>query len=862
MSQTGNGGSEGRAAPTGSWESSGPGADDPRVIAALEEYASALKAGQAPDRAEFLARHPEVAAALAECLEGLDLVRTAVPGRGAAAPARVPAAAGVEPGTSLGDFRVVREVGRGGMGVVYEAVQLSLGRRVALKVLPPASTLDPRQLQRFKNEARAAARLHHTNIVPVFATGCERGVYYYAMQLIEGQTLAALIGELRRETGRDPAPAEGRPAPPPGPAGRVLSEGATAAQDGGDTQRPGPYRPQAVRTWAGDTPPGPAKPGSSARSPEAPGFFRAVAQLGLQAAEALEHAHQLGIVHRDIKPGNLLVEGEPGVSTPRARLWVTDFGLAYCRSQAGLTMTGGLAGTLRYMSPEQALALPVPIDHRTDIYSLGVTLYELLTLEPVFPGRDRQELLRQIAFEEPRPPWRLNPAIPTELETIILKAMEKNPADRYATAQDVADDLERFLKEEPIRASLLTQQAINAILRIPLEPISFGEQLHRILGLILELPWLSLERKGSIYLADEGAKVLVGKAQVGMPPEALSACAQVPFGTCLCGRAIAAKEVVFASCLDARHSTRYPGIAPHGHYCVPICSGERPIGLLNLYVREGHQRLPAEEHFLHAVADVLAGIIGHQQTQERLREQLRALRQGLAPKAMPRVAGFRIAGRLATAEQGGGDCFDFIALPRPGQERLGVVIAEARGPGTAAALLMAETRASLRALALTCSDVGTLLSLTNRLLARRDPGPGHFVTLLLMELDPLTRSLVYASAGHCPGQVLDRHGHVKAVLASTGCPLGLGVEDEVPAGPTVPLDPGDLVFLFTDGIVEGASAEGKLFGLDRALGVVRAQRHETPEGILEALFQAVGDFCEHQFQDDMTAVVLKAEGAA
>jgi GAF domain-containing protein len=205
----------------------------------------------------------------------------------------------------------------------------------------------------------------------------------------------------------------------------------------------------------------------------------------------------------------------------------------------------------------------------------------------------------------------------------VLKAMEKNPADRYATAHELAEDLDHFLKEESVRGSLLIQQAINAILRVALEPISLDEQLHRVLGLILELPWLALERKGCIYLADEEAKLLVRKAQIGMPPGALSACAQVPFGTCLCGQAIAAKEIVFTSCLEARHTIVYPGIAPHGHYCVPICSTQRPIGLLTLYVQEGHQRLPIEEHFLRAVADVLAGIIEHQQTQDRLREQLR-----------------------------------------------------------------------------------------------------------------------------------------------------------------------------------------------------------------------------------------------
>jgi tetratricopeptide (TPR) repeat protein len=165
----------------------------------------------------------------------------------------------------------------------------------------------------------------------------------------------------------------------------------------------------------------------------------------VQAAEALEHAHQLGIVHRDIKPANVLVDG-------RGNLWITDFGLAHCQSQAGLTMTGDLVGTLRYMSPEQALAKRVVVDHRTDVYSLGATLYELLTLEQAFSGRDRQELLRQIAFDEPRPPRRLNRAIPRELETIVLKAMEKNPANRYGTAQELADDLERWLKDEPIRA--------------------------------------------------------------------------------------------------------------------------------------------------------------------------------------------------------------------------------------------------------------------------------------------------------------------------------------------------------------------------------------------------------------------------
>ena len=175
-------------------------------------------------------------------------------------------------------------------------------------------------------------------------------------------------------------------------------------------------------------------------------YFRKVAELGVQAAEALDHAHQLGIVHRDIKPANLLLDG-------RGNLWVTDFGLAHMQhGEANLTVTGQALGTPRYMSPEQALAKRVPIDHRTDVYSLGATLYELLTLRPAFPSEDRQELLRQIAFEDPARPRRLERAIPAELEIIVLKAMEKRPQDRYATAQELADDLRRWLLDQPIRA--------------------------------------------------------------------------------------------------------------------------------------------------------------------------------------------------------------------------------------------------------------------------------------------------------------------------------------------------------------------------------------------------------------------------
>jgi serine/threonine protein kinase len=318
---------------------------------------------------------------------------------------------------------------------------------VALKVLPFAAALDSKQLQRFKNEAQAAAHLNHTNIVPVFGVGCERGVHYYAMQFIEGLTLAAVITELRQESGLE-TNGSSRPAASLSAVAQDLLVGRAAPAQRPKVQGPptGPYVPAPGIPAPGlaTTPSTPAAP-STERSIKSAAYFRSVAHLGVQAAEALGHAHELGVVHRDIKPANLLVD-------ERGNLWVTDFGLAHCQSQAGLTLSGELVGTLRYMSPEQALGKRGLVDHRSDVYSLSATLYDLLTLEPAFRGSDREELLRQIAFEEPRPPRQRNKAIPRELETIVLKAIEKTPEGRYATAQELADDLRRFLDHKPIRA--------------------------------------------------------------------------------------------------------------------------------------------------------------------------------------------------------------------------------------------------------------------------------------------------------------------------------------------------------------------------------------------------------------------------
>jgi serine/threonine protein kinase/Flp pilus assembly protein TadD len=380
--------------------------DDPALFDLAEEMAARIQTGDAAGLEAWIAAQGEHADRLRRLLPTVRVMAELGSAAGGSAP---------PPGTErepvpgvLGDFRIIREVGRGGMGVVYEAEQVSLGRRVALKVLPLAATMDARQLQRFHNEARAAAGLHHTNIVPVHAVGCERGVHYYAMQFIEGRTLADFIAQQRRESVQEV---------PTTPVAEAAASATTA-----------PPAAQATSV-----------------APRDAAYFRRAAEWGIQAAEALDCAHTLGVVHRDVKPGNLLVDAA-------GRLWVTDFGLAQVQSDARLTMSGDLVGTLRYMSPEQALAKRVVIDHRTDIYSLGATLYELLTLQPAYSGNDRQELLRQIAFEEPQPPRRVERAIPAELEVIVLKALEKNPAERYGTAQELADDLRRWLDDRPIQA--------------------------------------------------------------------------------------------------------------------------------------------------------------------------------------------------------------------------------------------------------------------------------------------------------------------------------------------------------------------------------------------------------------------------
>ncbi len=415
---------------------------DERLGEAIEAYLALVESGTATDADEFASLYPDLKDDLRAALDGLAMVQGLVGESGGRAGGRL------EAGRRVAGYRIVRELGRGGMGIVYEAVHVDLDRPVALKVLGMHSAPDSTGRRRFLNEAKTAAGLHHTHIVPVFDVGQVGGLCYYAMQRIEGCGLDRVVKALRK--GRSTAAGSS--------IGRVRKSKASIApsvaaidllnaSSMGDPTRSW-FAASSAKKAGGVIP-------NDERSDEVPPFepprgweyYRWVARAGHQAADALAHAHGRGVIHRDIKPSNLLVDG-------RGTVWVADFGLARRISDPSMTQTESLIGTPRYMSPEQAVQ--DPIDVLTDVYSLGATLYELLTLHPPHDGRTTAELIGQIRDKEPVSPRKRDPRLPRDLETIVLKAMAKRPRDRYASSADLAEDLQRFLDTEPVKARRIT----------------------------------------------------------------------------------------------------------------------------------------------------------------------------------------------------------------------------------------------------------------------------------------------------------------------------------------------------------------------------------------------------------------------
>ncbi|MBN1422025.1 MAG: protein kinase [Planctomycetes bacterium] len=349
--------------------------EDDRLDDIIAQYVERLNAGGRVDREEVERDHPEWAREILARLETF-----------------VQLGAGREslPSETIGDFRLIRQIGRGGMGIVYEAWQTSMDRPVALKVLPGGVLSDLKTVVRFEREARIAGRLEHPNIVTVHGLGVADNTPYYAMEYVEGETLAQVLA--RRKAG-------------------------------GSDSAAGPLDATVLDLK----------------------YCLRVADAFAGVADGLQHAHEKGIIHRDIKPSNLILDRA-------GRLRILDFGLARLEGQDTLTLSTDIVGTPAYMSPEQARARKVAIDHRTDIYSLGATLYEVLGGRPPIVGKDYRDTITQIIARDPAPLRRENPRIPKDLETIVLKCLQKDPADRFGTAEALAQDLRRLVRGDPIEA--------------------------------------------------------------------------------------------------------------------------------------------------------------------------------------------------------------------------------------------------------------------------------------------------------------------------------------------------------------------------------------------------------------------------
>jgi serine/threonine protein kinase/WD40 repeat protein len=414
-----------------------------------DDFVDRYRRGERPALTEYTTKHPELAErirALFPTLVAIEEVGPLGDGEGVSSARKVPLGSKIP--EQLGEYRVVREVARGGMGVVYEAVQESLGRHVALKVLPFHAALSPTYLERFRREAQSVARLHHTNIVPVFGVGEHGGLHYYAMQFIQGLGLDAVLRELRQLRQSD-GKAPPHPALSPSTGGdgdqsdhsalclsvtSGLLSGRFVAQDHSPlATHDSPLTEHSPLTVAGDK--------SELASQSETQYFRSVARVGVQVAEALDYAHQQGVIHRDIKPSNLLLD-------TRGTVWVTDFGLAKAAETDELTTPGDIVGTIRYMAPERFRGVT---EARSDVYSLGATLYEMLTLRPPFEDVDRLRLIDRVTNEDPLPPRKHDGLIPRDLETIVLKAIDKDPRERFHSAARLAEELRLFLADRPLQ---------------------------------------------------------------------------------------------------------------------------------------------------------------------------------------------------------------------------------------------------------------------------------------------------------------------------------------------------------------------------------------------------------------------------
>ncbi len=441
-----------------------------------DEYVTRKQSGESPTISEYCRRYPQLEAEIRELFPMLSIME------GVKHDAQVKKLEPVPTPERIGEYFLLREIGRGGMGVVYEARHTVVRRHVALKSLPQRLSSDRRALARFEREARAIAGIHHTNVVPLFEFGQDSGHYYLVMQLIDGQSLDKLILGLLES--------------PTDAALQSLVNRAASDTEGKSAQD----ETELSDTRSAFTAAAHATTCSVAQR------YTDVAAVGFQIASALDYAHRKGIIHRDVKPSNILLDRD-GIA------WLTDFGLAKTDEEE-LTQTNDFLGTLRYMAPERFRG---QCDVRSDLYALGLTLYELLALRPAFSSADRIQLIHAIENSSPQALRKLDPTIPRDLETIVSKAIQHEPAGRYATAGEMAADLQRFLVDEPIQARQLTVR--ETLLRWRRRNLALANSLTLLVLLLLVMfvgvirnyvreTRLRRQAEEAVEAADESRKVL------------------------------------------------------------------------------------------------------------------------------------------------------------------------------------------------------------------------------------------------------------------------------------------------------------------------------------------------------------------
>ena len=478
----------------------------PELDRLAEEFIERKRLGERPTISEYVDRHPEFEEGIREIFP-LIAVMEGVKG---ADEGSVPRSAAGDLGLvdrMLGDYRLLREVGRGGMGVVYEAEQETLGRRVALKVLPPRSMRDARFVERFRIEAQAAARLQHPHIVPVIGLGEDDGVHYYTMQFVDGLGLDEILEETRALL-LDTSGSDSRSTA----AGRLFTEELSAAATTESTPS---------NDGAGPVD-GPSRAVERSSRASRRRYRRNVARIGLRVAEALAHAHAHGVLHRDVKPSNIMLDR-------RGHAWVADFGLCREADSDGVTRTGDLVGTLRYMAPE---CFRGEHDVRSDVYGLGLTLYELLAVGPAFAETNRAALVGRITQGAPSRLATRDPSIPEDLATIVQTAIAPDPDLRYPTAEAFAADLRAFLEGRPVaaRAPSLTYVLRATIRRHrPLVTTLLLALLALIGGAVLYVRGLK-EQETQARLRHYGASIAAAESALrdGDLPRASKLLAQAP----------------------------------------------------------------------------------------------------------------------------------------------------------------------------------------------------------------------------------------------------------------------------------------------------------------------------------------------